>query len=79
MKHILTLLLLVMQIAVCAAKNPFPLTNPTPDSKVLYIVADSCAYFLSSPFFIVDKDKYDYKKTYNTLNIPTKNGIFASF
>ena len=77
MKHILTLLLLVMQIAVCAAKNPFPLTNPTPDSKVLYIVADSCAYFLSSPFFIVDKDKYDYKKTYNTLNIPTKNGIFA--
>ena len=77
MKHILTLLLLVMQIAVCAAKNPFPLTNPTPESKVLYIVADSCPYLLSFPFSIADRNKYDYKKTYHALNIPTKNGIFV--
>lgn len=77
MKHFLTLCLLITQVAICSAQKPAQLSNPTPESKVLYIVADSCAYFLSSPFFIVDKDKYDYKKTYNTLNIPTKNGIFA--
>lgn len=75
MKHILTLLLLVMQIAVCAAKNPAPLTNPTPESKVLYIVADSCEFYISSAFFI--SKKYKDNATYYTLNIPTKDGTFA--
>lgn len=77
MKHFLTLVLLAMQIAGCAAQPTAPLTNPTPESKVLYIVADSCPYLLSLPFSIADKNKYDYKKTYHALNIPTKNGIFV--
>ena len=75
MKHILTLLLLVMQIAVCAAKNPFPLTNPTPESKVLYIVADSCEFYMSDPFFTTKEHKANV--FHQTLNIPTKDGTFA--
>ena len=75
MKHILTLVLLAMQIAVCAAQPTAPLTNPTAESKVLYIVADSCEFYISSAFFI--SKKYKDNATYYTLNIPTKDGTFA--
>lgn len=72
MKHILTLVLLAMQIAVCAAQPTAPLTNPTAESKVLYIVADSCDFQTS----ILHTKQKDYSM-YQTLNIPTDNGIFA--
>lgn len=72
MKHILTLVLLAMQIAVCAAQPTAPLTNPTAESKVLYIVADSCDFQIS----ILHTKQKDYSM-YQTLNIPTDNGIFA--
>lgn len=72
MKHILTLVLLAMQIAVCAAQPTAPLTNPTAESKVLYIVADSCDFTIS---FLHTKQK-DYSM-YQTLNIPTGKNIFA--
>ncbi|MBQ9146135.1 MAG: hypothetical protein IJX68_00260 [Rikenellaceae bacterium] len=75
MKHFLTLVLLAMQIAVCAAQPTAPLTNPTAESKVLYIVADSCEFYISSAFFI--SKKYKDNATYYTLNIPTKDGTFA--
>ena len=75
MKHFLTLVLLAMQIAVCAAQPTAPLTNPTAESKVLYIVADSCEFYISSAFFI--SKKYKVNATYYTLNIPTKDGIFV--
>lgn len=75
MKHILTLVLLAMQIAVCAAQPTAPLTNPTAESKVLYIVADSCEFYISSTGFV--SKKYKDNETYYTLNIPTKDGTFA--
>lgn len=75
MKHILSLVLFAMQIAVCAAQPTAPLTNPTAESKVLYIVADSCDFYISSAFFI--SKKYKDNATYYTLNIPTKDGIFV--
>ncbi len=72
MKHILTLVLLAMQVAVCNAQPSTPTTNPTAESKVLYIVADSCDFQIS----ILHTKQKDYSM-YQTLNIPTKNGIFA--
>ncbi len=75
MKHILTLVLLAMQVAVCNAQPSTPMTNPTAESKVLYIVADSCDFYISSAFFI--SKKYKDNATYYTLNIPTKDGTFA--
>ena len=72
MKHILTLVLLAMQIAVCAAQPSTPMTNPTAESKVLYIVADSCDFQIG----ILHTKQKDYSM-YQTLNIPTDNGIFA--
>ena len=75
MKHILTLALAVIQIAVCAAQPATPLTNPTAESKVLYIVADSCEFYISSIGFA--SKKYEDNATYYTLNIPTKDGTFA--
>ena len=72
MKHILTLVLLAMQIAVCAAQPTAPLTNPTAESKVLYIVADSCDFQIS-----IQHTKQKDNSMYQTLIIPTDNGIFA--
>lgn len=75
MKHILTLALLVMQIAVCTAQPTTPLTNPTAESKVLYIVADSCDYLMSDAFFHTSKKIAN--AFFKTLNIHTKSGSFA--
>ena len=72
MKHFLTLVLLAMQIAVCAAQPTAPLTNPTAESKVLYIVADSCDFQIS-----IQHTKQKDNSMYQTLNIPTDNGIFS--
>lgn len=74
MKHILTIVLLAMQIAVCVAQPTTPRTNPTADSKVLYIVADSCDFQLTLMFRSgYSKDNANYK----TLNIYTDRGTFA--
>lgn len=75
MKHILTLVLLAMQIAVCGAQPSTPTTNPTAESKVLYIIADSCAYLFSTPFFTTKE--YKHTVSHKTLSVYTKNGTFA--
>lgn len=75
MKHILTLVLLAMQIAVCGAQPSTPTTNPTAESKVLYIIADSCVYIFSTPFFITKE--YKHTVSHKTLSVYTKNGTFA--
>ncbi|MBR4149421.1 MAG: hypothetical protein IKT94_04730 [Rikenellaceae bacterium] len=75
MKNLLALCLLVMQVAICSAQKPAQLANPTSESKVLYIVADSCDFYYSS--FAFESSKHDNQASYHTLNIPTKNGTFA--
>lgn len=72
MKHILTLCLLVVQVVVSYAQSPTPPTNPTADSKVLYLIADSCDFTIS----ILHSKQTDYS-LYNTLTIPTGKNIFA--